>query len=101
MGGVDTSFTSSGVGRVSCRGRLTMVALSSTLDTSGCQVGCLGCFRGCGPLRKRRPAVPTIHPAAVLRDWPWRPIVVHDLKRALDLPDHSSRPREPNCRRLL
>ncbi len=25
----------------------------------------------------------TLHPAAVLREWPWRPIVVHDLKRAL------------------
>ncbi len=26
--------------------------------------------------------IPTYHPAAVLRVWPWRPIVVHDLKRA-------------------
>lgn len=26
--------------------------------------------------------VPTYHPAAVLRQWSWRPVAVHDLKRA-------------------
>lgn len=26
--------------------------------------------------------IPAYHPAAVLRNWPWRPIVVHDLRRA-------------------
>jgi uracil-DNA glycosylase len=30
----------------------------------------------------------TLHPAAVLRDWPWRPVVVHDLKRALHETDY-------------
>lgn len=36
----------------------------------------------------------TLHPAAVLREWPWRPIVVHDLKRALHEADNPT--PEPN-----
>lgn len=26
--------------------------------------------------------IPTYHPAAILRQWPWRPVAVHDLKKA-------------------
>jgi len=35
--------------------------------------------------------VPTYHPAAILRQWSWRPILVHDLRRAkaeLELPSY-------------
>lgn len=31
----------------------------------------------------RPKVVPTYHPSAVLRQWSWRPIAVHDLKRAV------------------
>lgn len=40
------------------------------------------------PSRLRRPdgqaykVIPTYHPAAILRNWPWRFIAVHDLRRA-------------------
>jgi uracil-DNA glycosylase len=48
----------------------------------GSQLRCLG----------DQPLACTLHPAAVLREWPWRPIVVHDLRRALhecDNPTHN------------
>jgi uracil-DNA glycosylase family 4 len=32
----------------------------------------------------RPKVIPTYHPAAVLRQWSWRPIVVHDLRRAAE-----------------
>ncbi len=32
-----------------------------------------------------RIVIPTYHPAAILRQWDWRPIAVHDLRRAAQL----------------
>ena len=34
------------------------------------------------PLDYKPKVVPAYHPAAVLRQWSWRPILVHDMKRA-------------------
>lgn len=40
-------------------------------------------WRGSVLVRGRaQPLACTLHPAAVLREWPWRPVVIHDLKRA-------------------
>lgn len=38
--------------------------------------------------------IPTYHPAAILRQWDWRPIAVHDLRRANSFVD--SRPVYPD-----
>lgn len=35
------------------------------------------------PLDYQPKVIPAYHPAAVLRQWSWRPIVLHDLKRAM------------------
>lgn len=32
------------------------------------------------PIGHRAVVVPTFHPAAILREWSWRPLVVHDLR---------------------
>lgn len=37
----------------------------------------------------RPKVIPTYHPAAVLRVWPWRPIVLNDLRRAKTQADYS------------
>jgi len=37
---------------------------------------------------KRFPLLPTYHPAAILRNWEWRYIAVHDLRQAKRIRDH-------------
>lgn len=36
--------------------------------------------------------MPTYHPAAILREWSWRPIAIHDLRRAKEALDRGSWP---------
>lgn len=44
--------------------------------------------------------IPTYHPAAVLRQWDWRPVAVHDLKKAARMSRSRERPR-PQYRYIL
>lgn len=60
----------------------------SQLTYSGANGGAAGAASWTCPL------VPTIHPAAVLREFPLRPVVVHDLQRARHVRDeHPTSPR--------
>jgi uracil-DNA glycosylase len=43
--------------------------------------------------RTQSKVIPTIHPAAVLREWSWRATVVHDLRRAARFRDGRPYPR--------
>lgn len=42
----------------------------------------LFCDAGPSEQSRQRVVVPTYHPAAILRQWPWRTYAVHDLRRA-------------------
>jgi hypothetical protein len=42
------------------------------------------------------PVIPTYHPAAILRNWSWRAISVHDLKRARKVAEEGVKPTHYN-----
>lgn len=60
-------------------GNLAMWALTGKWGITDWRGSTLACDLSPGPW-----VVPTYHPAAILRQWSWRAIAVHDLRRARD-----------------
>lgn len=56
----------------------------------------IGSWRGSQLILNNRRVLPTIHPAAILRQWEFRSFVVLDLKRAKRWLDGEAEPREYN-----
>jgi len=93
-----TTITTIRPSLIICLGDTPLWALSGKDGITrwrGSQLTYVGDVEG-GPDSPQRaiPLIPTRHPAAVFRDWPWRPIVVHDLKRARNaLQSHPTSPK--------
>lgn len=54
----------------------------------------LFCDAGPSEESRRRVVVPAYHPAAILRQWSWRPYTVHDLRRAREVALNGGNPPE-------